>query len=220
MCFSAQASFFAAALLFSTFTGCLLKASKPSHGLLALVPFFFGVQQLAEGILWLLLPKGSPSGTSTAIMYLFLIIAAFGWPLLIPLAGRSLETDPQRKKLLTVFITLALLWMVAGGYQLFAYGATVTIADSHLLYTLYSPYLLTVIPTFYYCTAIILPFFLASNRLFNFLGILTALSCLAAYLFWYLHFISVWCFFAALISIGTYGVVFSLAKQEHQKANP
>lgn len=217
MCFSAQASFIASALLLTTWVVSLLKASKPSHFLLTFVPFFFGVQQFVEGMLWILIPKGGPSWAITAATYLFLSIASFVWPLLIPLAGRALEAASQRKNVLTVFIIAALAWTLIGGYQLFTYGATATIADAHILYKLHSPLLPTWISAYYYCSAVLLPFFIASNRLFNLLGVLTTLSCIAAYFFWYVYFVSVWCFFAAVISIGTSSVIFSLAKEEQRK---
>ncbi len=216
MCFSAQASFVASALLGAVWIACLLKASKQSHVLLSLIPFFFAVQQFAEGILWVLLPKGGPPGIIHLATYIFLIIAAFGWPLLIPLAGRAMETNPQRKNLLTFFVMTALIWALVGGYYLLMYGVTATISSGHILYTMHSQFLTTPFHTIYYCGAVLIPFFIASNPLFNFLGILTTLSCIAAYFLWYVHFLSVWCFFAALISAGTYSVL--IAEQRRLKA--
>ena len=214
MCFSAQASFFAAALLTCTWIACLLKTTK--HTLfLPFIPFFFAVQQFTEGLLWVLIPRGGPTTVITAGTYIFLFIAVLGWPLLIPLAGRALEQVPQKKTIFNLFIALAFAWIAVGGYQLVAYGADATIDQSHILYTLYSPIFLKNTALYYYLGATLLPFFIGSNRYFNALGILTALSCIAAYYVWYAHFLSVWCFFAALISAMTYLIVASLAQEKH-----
>ena len=71
MLFSSS-KFFCSHTALSTSIACFFKASKPAYTLLALIPFFFGVQQFAEGLLWVLLPKGGPSNIITAAMYIFL----------------------------------------------------------------------------------------------------------------------------------------------------
>ena len=55
MCFSAGASFTAGVVLSAVGVANHRKAKKPSQRLLALIPFLFGLQQVAEGVLWVTL---------------------------------------------------------------------------------------------------------------------------------------------------------------------
>ncbi|MBA3751901.1 hypothetical protein H0X06_03865 [Candidatus Dependentiae bacterium] len=219
MCFSAQASFLAAGLLTVIAIASYAKATRPSYLLLAVIPLFFALQQYAEGILWLSIPQGGPPWLLTGATYLFLTIAGFGWPFILSFTAFALEKDPERKRVLAVFVGTAVLWALVGGYHLFAYGITTAITESHILYTLNSPFLHAPWLGWYYCAAILLPFFIASRRSLNLLGIAITLSCAVAYIFWYNHFLSVWCFFAALISAASYFVLLSLKKEEITSEN-
>ena len=53
MCFSASASFIAAAALATTGVATLRMASRPSELPFAAVPLLFGIQQFIEGLTWL-----------------------------------------------------------------------------------------------------------------------------------------------------------------------
>ncbi|MED5468647.1 MAG: hypothetical protein VX542_00065, partial [Cyanobacteriota bacterium] len=81
MCFSASASFTAAAVLMplGLYTHHLAsEANRPGYKPLALVPFFFGLQQFIEGFLWVGLDNGDavaapiePLTTITSVGFLF-----------------------------------------------------------------------------------------------------------------------------------------------------
>ena len=53
MCFSAGASFGAAAVLSIVGAVAVIKAKTIPQGLFAAIPFIFSIQQVAEGMLWL-----------------------------------------------------------------------------------------------------------------------------------------------------------------------
>ena len=65
-----------------------------------------------------------------------------------------------------------------------------------------------------YCICAIVPFLVSSSFAVRLLGVFAGIACLSAYLMWFWHFVSVWCFFAALISLGVYAVMLS---RRHQR---
>ncbi len=58
-----------------------------------------------------------------------------------------------------------------------------------------------------YVIATIVPFFIARNKMLWAIGALTVASYVISYIAYFEAFTSVWCFFAALISILVYGFV-------------
>ena len=76
MCFSASASFTAAAVLMplGLYSTHLARTNKQPHYVpLALTPFFFGVQQLVEGLEWTAIDQGriEPLTTLAGLGFLF-----------------------------------------------------------------------------------------------------------------------------------------------------
>ena len=70
MCFSATASFSAAAILVPAGIYCFKKSTsleKP-YWLIALLPLIFGIQQLFEGFVWLALEPGGGGQTRLPAM--------------------------------------------------------------------------------------------------------------------------------------------------------
>jgi len=80
MCFSAQASFTAAAFIGTIGVVTIARAKKPMRAL-AITPLFFALQQALEGIVWLTMDVGdSTSLLHKASMYTFLVFATMIWP--------------------------------------------------------------------------------------------------------------------------------------------
>jgi hypothetical protein len=79
MCFSAQASFGASAVLGIMGIYALHKA-KQQERLLAIVPLFFAVQQACEGIVWLTYANPSQHFITAAATYSFCFFAYFFGP--------------------------------------------------------------------------------------------------------------------------------------------
>ena len=73
MCFSANASFTLGAVLISTGIFSTIRANKANKNyiFLALIPIFFGIQQVIEGIVWWQLYENkSPSSSFWIYFYL------------------------------------------------------------------------------------------------------------------------------------------------------
>ncbi len=198
MCFSAQASFIVSGLLATiSVTSIYLAKSRPMQ-LLALTPFIFALQQVAEGVIWLT-STTNPALHTHATMF-FLFIATVWWPVWIPSIMLMLEQDPLRKKGIIVCLASGIVFAVHALWHLLAHGASSQIMHDHIAYAteqLQMPYALTLI---LYCIAVVVPLLIVRNKI---MWILAA-GISAAYIMtttWFpLHIASTWCFFAAIVS--------------------
>ena len=89
MCFSASASFTAGAFLVPIGLYCVYAArelKRYHYFMFALVPFFFGVQQIVEGFVWLSLDYNKPD-LLKAYSVAFVFFSHFFWPFWIPLCA-------------------------------------------------------------------------------------------------------------------------------------
>jgi hypothetical protein len=201
MCFSASASFTAAAATAIAGGAALQGAARPSYRLLAAVPLLFAIHQFAEGILWLALSDPARAGWGPPAMLVYLAILKVVWPAWVPVAILKLETEPRRRLLWALVVFGAVLSPVLA-YGLGAYPVSANIAGHHVQYRQDMPYLYFWFTHLGYPVAVVLPPLLASNRLVRFTGALVLASLVLTKIFFYYYFISVWCFFAAIISVG------------------
>ena len=99
MCFSAGASFAGGAVISAVGVITQRKVKKPEQRLFAVIPLLFGLQQFAEGVLWVTLRSGGGDLLQSAAMYIFLITALVIWPVMIPLSLWFMEEVKKRKKI-------------------------------------------------------------------------------------------------------------------------
>jgi hypothetical protein len=195
MCFSAGGSFAASGVLTLAGAACLHYAPKRER-MLAAVPLIFAIQQAIEGFQWL---APHPSVCSSALGYGFLIFAFFFWPAFVSIATYRVEQRPMRRRVLLWFagigalISCALLWILLSqplNIQLHPFG---------IRYVIFSP--LGYIGGAMYLIATCGSLLVSSRRSFQWLGIVGAASALLTELVFQSSFISVWCFFSALLSL-------------------
>lgn len=201
MCFSASASISATALLAGVGVIAVRKANKPSELPYAAIPFLFAFQQGTEGLLWL----GFGWGTNTLNFFLTQLYSFFShvlWPIYIPLAVWMLEPQGPRRRAMGVVSAAGIL---VGGYllyTLFAYPLHAHPVGGHIEYE--SPHFYIAIVMIFYLTATTLSLILSSHGTVKCFGALALISAAAAYFFYQRWYISVWCFFAALVSLTVY----------------
>lgn len=206
MCFSAQASFTAAAVLAAIGYKTLKKASTKSEFFLAAIPLLFAFQQFFEGLIWVnftFFPLGTP--WLTLGKYGFLFFAFLVWPVWYPLSVFVLEQDPLRKKLVGAFLVLgtalSLYYIFMGVWH---NEINVQIAHYRLQYVPkidfegYKPL---------YLMSIIMPLFLSSYPGLRWIGWPGLISFVITFYYFEYAFVSVWCFFASFISILIYKVL-------------
>lgn len=209
MCFSATASFGASALLvgFSLFSGYKLMQKKViDYARLDLVgvPMAFGVQQFSEGMVWLsLLHDFSPLIKQISI-YTFIFFAFIFWPTYVPFCVIRLERVARNKSVLKMIQLIGLIISAILFYRVIFFGIDAEIANCHIMYssdlTNVNMYVALVIMAGYLLTTVG-ALLLSSLRGMRVLGVLIGIAYVLSLLFYQHYLISVWCFFAAIVSL-------------------
>ncbi len=208
MCFSSSMSYATATILVITSFYTLRQGRHRQAPLLmlALVPLFFGIQQGFEGLVWQTLNDGR---ADKAVPYalVFHFFSHFLWMWWFPLCSYLAEYRSVRKKLFAahtiVGITIGGLvytqlllhpeWLVVGvKYYSITYDISVPPSD----------FIDIPIPaSAIYSFIILVPLLLSSHRHLRVFGVLVTASMILASLVYGYALVSVWCFFAAVLSL-------------------
>lgn len=228
MCFSATASFGASAVLGVVGIFSISKAKKQPQKLFGTIPLLFAVQQFAEGLLWFSLKNTELAAWQSILTYIFLFFAMAVWPFWIPFTIRLLEKEEKRKKIMNLFVWIGAIVAVGVSLILFSHPvkavtpfcfscpgeATASLRD-HLHYEFDIPImikkLIVAFSILYIAATIVTPFF-SSIKQMKWLGIVFLASYLFAIIFYRGFVISVWCFFAALLSFVVFWIIHDLRK--------
>lgn len=204
MCFSATASFSAAVVLTGLGAASICMATRRQMGagmvVLSTFPLLFGIQQAAEGVVWLGMNGVTPRWMTSLGTAIFVFAAYVLWPAIGPVAGWMIEPPGWRRRLFA--------WMMAGGFAVAGYLAFAAIIDpkvpiiggewgGHLHYLNEFAYL-PHIEKFYFAFAAT-PLLLSSSRTAVLFATVLSGSFLATMLTYDIAVLpSVWCFYAAL----------------------
>jgi len=228
MCFSATASFGASAVLGVIGIVAVAKAKTNPQRVFATIPLIFSVQQLSEGFLWLSLKNQSLAEWQPILTYTYLIFAMAVWPFWIPFTIWLLEKDAKRKKIINGFVWIGAVVAVGVSAVLFSFpveaitpfcptcpGSSTSSLTHHLHYEFAIPPLvknLIVGFSVMYIAATIITPFISGIKKMKWLGIVFMASYLFAISFYSGFVISVWCFFAALLSFVVLWIILGLGK--------
>lgn len=201
MCFSASASFGAGIVLSAIGVATLKKVQSPSHTYFASIPLLFAVQQFSEGILWLCLPDPSRVHLQSVMTHVFLFFAQIVWPVWVPFAILMLEKQEHRKKTQKIMVGIGALVSVYLGYCLLTHDVTAKIIGQHIAYIQGYPQEIAIYTGTLYVIATIAPSFFSSITKMWVLGIAVLISYIVTAVFYEDYIVSVWCFFASIISI-------------------
>lgn len=201
MCFSTEASFAGGIIISAIGVATIRKVHKPSQIVFACIPLFFGIQQIAEGFLWLALQNPEYAYVQKLATYSFLIMAEVFWPFMTPLAILLMEENKKRIKILRILLGMGLSVSLYFIYCLLSFNVTPEIRGYHIEYLEDYPKSLKLVVFSVYLITSIAPLFVSTIKRTYLLGILMALSCLITIIFFTQYLTSVWCFFGALISI-------------------
>jgi hypothetical protein len=207
MCFSAEASFAGGAVITAVGVATVVKSRQPEQRLFSTIPLLFGLQQFAEGALWITLKSGGYDRLQNAAAYIFLITALVIWPLMVPLSVWFMEHGRNRRKILLGLIAAGGLTSLFYAWCLVFRDVTPRIEGYHILYADNFPGPLVGMVFYLYLLATIVPLFVSSVRRMWLFGILIASSCVVTGIFYSQYLTSVWCFFAALISVSIYWIL-------------
>lgn len=202
MCFSEEASFIAAGVLTTAAAGCFskVKGDKSLYPLAA-IPLFFAMQQFSEGVQWLWVKNIAGTLTlDTLARQLFLFIATVLWPVWIPFSFLCAEKVPERKKILLGLLALGSLVALYDAYKLFFFPTHTEIVYRSIQYHIDLP----LSEVWIYGVAVLSPWFVSSLPRARIVGgIFTAAAFITGYVYFGV-FISLWCFFSALVSSGLF----------------
>lgn len=196
MCFSAGASFIASGSLAAV--GVLsVKQARKRRGLLAVafVPILFSIQQLFEGIQWLL---HQPSLCSDIFGYGFLFFAFLVWPVYVPWCAYLNEPSPKRKKLLlSLTLVGAVMSLVLFGTMM-ANPLNIYADGAHIVYDIMVPF--PILGALVYGVVTIGALLLSTRTLFHWFALAVFLAYAISAVVYEAAFVSVWCFAAAILS--------------------
>ena len=198
MCFSAQASFTAGTVLLIVGAATVRRARARSELPYAWIPVLFGIQQLLEGALWLTFPDRAPL-LNTVLTHAYSFFSHVLWPIYVPLAALALETVPWRRR---VLIGIALAGSAVGLYllaTLFTLPIVATVTGQHIAYE--SPHFYALAAMSLYLLGTCASLMFSSHARVVAFGVAAFASAVAAYAFYATWFISVWCFFAGVLSV-------------------
>ncbi|CAN5191033.1 hypothetical protein BH09DEP1_BH09DEP1_7460 [soil metagenome] len=212
MCFSAQASMISAVIL-AAIGMATLKKAYPHKELypFGAVPLFFAIQQAFEGLVW----TGFSQNNSGYIYHGslgFLFFALIFWPIWIPFSLYRLEQKPKKKRILGWLALFGLLYSLLV-LLLGCCSFTTLISQHHLEYTVPGlnahPYILSI----GYLIATVVPFFIATYHMIWILGLSLFFAFITSAIMFAGTITSIWCFFAAILSLLVWVIVRNLAQQ-------
>ena len=208
MCFSATASFVAGVSLSAIGVLTLKKAEQKAWVPLAMIPLLFGVQQIIEGMLWLSFRFDAPL-LNVTMTYVFTLFSHVLWPIFVPFSIGLVETVAWRKKVIAAFQVIGIVVGLYLLYWIVKFPVTSEV-DKHIVYV--SPHFYKVPMMALYLAATCVGCFFSSHKLINIFGVLALLLFMVAYWVHAVAFFSIWCFFAAILSVVIY-LHFKLGKE-------
>ncbi len=201
MCFSASASFVAGTALTAVGVVTLRITVRRTEIPFAMIPLLFGLQQITEGLIWLSFRNATP-WPNTTLTLVYSLFSHVLWPMFVPFAVGLLETVPWRRKALAAC-------QVAGAgvglyllYFIIQSPVTSRVLGKHIVYE--SPHFYIVTVMFFYLIATCVSSLLSSRRVIQVFGASSLVAFVAAYAIHVATFVSVWCFFAAVLSFIVY----------------
>lgn len=201
MCFSAGASFIAGTVLGVAGIVAIKKAKGTSFLTLACIPLLFSIQQMTEGFVWLTFTNSFFLVGHRFFVYTFLTFALFVWPTMLPLSVFLIEENKKRRKILFGILLFGIALSLFMLYCLVFQNISANIKFLHIYYDVDYSVELPVFKNVVYIIPTVIPPFVSSMKKMKIFGGTIVLSFLITSLLFNENVVSVWCFFAAIISI-------------------
>ena len=201
MCFSAAASFTSGAILSVAGVTTLKKVNRRKDIPFAIIPLLFGIQQLAEGVVWLSLTNNNQTCTAVS-SYSFLFFAFILWPAFVPFVAGQGERDKVRKRIFHLFQIGGLSVTLYFLYFLINNPLTTYVNQHSISYQIFSPYQFSVASAYVFFTCGSLLF--SRRNILKLFGAASTVAVAITYYFYQHAFTSVWCFFSGILSMIIY----------------
>lgn len=201
MCFSATASFAAGGFLLGLGTMTLKTARCVRYMPFAAIPLLFAVQQLSEGVIWWTFSHDAPL-LNSVMTHVYSFFSHVLWPAYVPLAVLLMEPPGWRRSAL---VTVVAIGAAVGAYLLYMLVAFPVVSrpiGQHIEYV--SPHFFAAVTMTLYLIATTASLLLSAHLRVRVFGAVSMVAFAVAYAFYARWFISVWCFFAAVLSVLVY----------------
>lgn len=202
MCFSAEASFAGAAVAGAIGVATLTQLRRPRDLVYGSLPLAFGVHQLVEGLTWQQLEACGLPTTSGWTVRLWVVFAWALVPLWVPLGVWLLEPDPRRRRWMGPLVGLGLVMLVVLGGGALRPELSVRSVHGYLDYALPFEYPVP-LATAYVLVTCLTPI-LSSYARIRWFGIANLVAIAVTLVIEHQGFASIWCFFAAWLSLLVY----------------
>ena len=212
MCFSASANFIGSAVLGAIGVATLTEVKHRRELLFAAMPCLFALHQFTEGFVWLGLNHKLPPIVAHDAGAAFVLYAQGLLPFLLPLSVFLIEPTRHRRRRMLGFTILGgglavyLLW------GLIAYPLQVSAGDNGIVYLnrISTTTLVAVLYVIATCGAL----FFSGFRLLVLLAWLNLVGLLIVMVVRRLEFTSLWCAYAAVVSVVIY---FFFRRSRHKR---
>ena len=201
MCFSASASFIAGTSLSAIGVAALRKTEARTEQPFAMIPLLFGIQQITEGVIWVTFSHDAPR-LKQAMTYLYSGFSHALWPMYVPFAMGILEAVRWRKRTLFAFEAAGIAVGLYLLYYILTQPVVAEVVGKHIVYASPHFYLLPVMVL--YLAATCVSCFFSSHGFVKLFGVLALSAFIAAYFVHVGALVSIWCFFAAILSLLIY----------------
>ena len=201
MCFSASAIFISVTTLCVVGVASIKQTTQSRERPFAMIPLLFGIQQLIEGVIWLTFSYDLPA-VREVMTYLYSFFSHVLWPIYVPFAIIALESVRWRRKVLFSF---GIAGITVGLYLLFYIVTSPVVAEvvgNHIVYG--SPHFYVIPMMLFYISAACISCFFSSHTFVKIFGALLLISFVLSYIAHIVALVSIWCFFAAILSLVIY----------------
>jgi hypothetical protein len=203
MCFSANGSFALAAVLTAVGTATVARNTQPELRMLAAVPLLFAAQQATEGVVWLTFGRADQDMLHRFAVMAFLSVAMVVWPTWVAAALRRAEPAENRRYVLGLFLALGGTVSVVAALLLARLHPVAVIAGHSISYDFVhtTNEVVSLLLLVVYILPTVGPFFVSTLPLARTIGMTLATSLAITFVLRRETLTSVWCFFAALMSM-------------------
>lgn len=156
----------------------------------------FALQQFVEGLIWLSL-QSRPEYT-LPLTYIFLFFALLLWPIYVPVMAMIMEPQKIRRRVLLVLSIVGAVIGILFYASFFIKPEAARVVNQCIYYSNPAPY--PILLSYLYVLVTVGSGIISSRPILKLFCLLILIFSLITWLVYTVNFISVWCFFAAIIS--------------------
>ena len=209
MCYSASGSFALSGILTAAGVVGVARNRSKTHRLFAAIPLLFAAQQAVEGVVWSTFPPSEHDAAHRVATVAFVAVAMVIWPVLVSSSLRAAERRTARRRALTALLGVGALVAAGSALLMMRTPPVAAIAGHSIRYESMSfgSHATQIVLLLIYLGSTILPFFVSTMPMARTIGITLVISLVVTFFVERDALTSVWCFFAAVLSVQTLVVV-------------